>query len=49
VAPVAAVEHARADVLVTALIADDRVTEYALQISLQPGRDGWLVSAVEGS
>ena len=35
-------------VLATALVADGGVTTYALRIMLRPGRDGWLVSGVDG-
>jgi hypothetical protein len=35
-------------VLVTALVEDGGVIAYALRITLQAGRSGWLVSAVDG-
>ena len=35
-------------ILATALVADGGVTSYALRITLSAGRDGWLVSSVDG-
>jgi hypothetical protein len=35
-------------ILATALVADGGVTTYALRIMLSGGRDGWLVSRVDG-
>jgi hypothetical protein len=35
-------------VLATALVEDGGITAYALRITLQEGRSGWLASAVDG-
>ncbi|MBV9336679.1 MAG: hypothetical protein JO243_12385 [Solirubrobacterales bacterium] len=43
-----AVRQAPAAVLATALVADGGVTAYALRMVLRSGRDGWLVSSVDG-
>ncbi|MBV8218117.1 MAG: hypothetical protein JO325_06625 [Solirubrobacterales bacterium] len=43
-----AVGQAPAAVLATALVADGGVTAYALRMVLRSGRDGWLVSSVDG-
>ncbi len=43
-----AVGQAPAAVLGTALVADGGVTAYALRMVLRSGRDGWLVSSVDG-
>ena len=39
--------HLRGGMSATALVADGGVTDYALRITLQAGRHGWLVSAVD--
>jgi len=43
-----AVGQTPAAVLATALVADGGVTAYAVRITLRAGRDGWLVSGVDG-
>jgi hypothetical protein len=43
-----AVGQAPAVVLATAVVADGGVTAYALRMVLRSGRDGWLVSGVDG-
>jgi hypothetical protein len=43
-----AVGQAPAFVLATALVADGGVTAYTLRMLLRSGRDGWLVSGVDG-
>jgi hypothetical protein len=43
-----AVGQAPAAVLATALVADGGVTAYALRMVLRSGRNGWLVSDVDG-
>jgi hypothetical protein len=43
-----AVRQAPAAVLATALVADGGVTAYSVRITLRFGRDGWLVSRVDG-
>jgi hypothetical protein len=35
-------------VLATALVEDGGLTAYALRITLQEGRSGWLASAIDG-
>jgi hypothetical protein len=43
-----AVGQTPAGVVATGLIADGGVTNYALRMVLRSGRDGWLVSSVDG-
>jgi hypothetical protein len=43
-----AVGQMPAAVLATALVADDGVTTYAVRIMLRAGRDGWLITGVNG-
>jgi hypothetical protein len=49
VVSIAVVGQAPRAVLATALVEDGGVTAYALRITLQEGRSGWLASAVDGS
>jgi hypothetical protein len=48
VVSLAAVARSPGVVLATALVADGGVTTYPLRITLEGGRDGWLVSGVDG-
>jgi hypothetical protein len=43
-----AVGQTPAAVVATGLIADGGVATYAVRMMLRPGRDGWLVSGVDG-